>query len=484
MRWQRTVTAAAVTALVVPAAACSGIDLPDLDMPTVTIEVPAGNPFAPGGDQTGKADASGHRGDAIPAATDSGTPTANTSGADRTAPGRVAGGVFGVGTPAPTASDPGAENSSVPPSTMTVTVTATARGTASHGTPLEGLGAQATAPQRTTSYPPTTTAQSTQRADKTTSTATSPATTTTRTATQPTASGRDILAGTSCQIFPDDNVWHADIRALPVDARSDTWLAAIGSGNLHPDFGPSYRAQPVPYGLPITVAPAGTPRVPVTFQYADESDHVGYPLTADTRIEGGPGADGDRHTIIVTADTCELFELFDVRHTADGWVAGSGAHWDLASNALRPAGWTSADAAGLPILPGLLRWSEVTAGAVHHAIRFTAPATAGSYLWPARHEAGSGSAGSRPPMGARFRLAAGFDVSGFSPHAQTILRAMRTYGLILADNGSAWYFQGNADPGWPAALIDELKTIPATAFEAVDTSALQVSADSGLSASG
>ena len=291
----------------------------------------------------------------------------------------------------------------------------------------------------------------------------------------------DVLAGTRCQIFPGDNYWHADIRGLPVNARSAQWLAAMGTSSrkLHPDFGPSYGAQPVPYGIPITVAPAGHARVSVAFDYSDESDHLGYPLGGDTTIEGGPNADGDRHAIVVTADTCELFETYDTHSTATGWTAGSGAHWSLASDALRPDGWTSADAAGLPILPGLLRWDEVAAGHVDHAIRFTTNLTDASHVWPARHDASSHHDPSLPPMGARFRLKASFDVSRYSAQTQVVLRAMQTYGLVLADNGSPWYFQGSADTGWPDALISQLKTIPASAFEAVDVSGLEVSAGSG-----
>jgi hypothetical protein len=281
--------------------------------------------------------------------------------------------------------------------------------------------------------------------------------------------------------LPADNYWHADIRGLPVDGHSAQWLAAMGASTrkLHPDFGPSYGEQPVPYGIPITVVPAGHPRVPVRFDYDDESDQLGYPLGADTLIEGGTNADGDRHAIVVTADTCELFETFDTHSTASGWTAGSGAHWSLNSDALRPDGWTSADAAGLPILPGLLRWDEVAAGHVDHAIRFTTNATDASHLWPARHDASSRNDPSLPPMGARFRLKAGFDISHYSAQTQVVLRAMQTYGLVLADNGSPWFFQGAADTGWPDALISQLKTIPASAFEAVDTSGLRVSANSG-----
>ena len=282
-------------------------------------------------------------------------------------------------------------------------------------------------------------------------------------------------------MFPADNYWHADIRGLPVDAHSAQWLAAMdaGSHNLHPDFGPSYGEQPVPYGIPVTVVPAGHPRVSVVFDYADESDKLPYPLGTDTLIEGGSKADGDRHAIVVTADTCELFETWDTHSSASGWTAGSGAHWSLASDALRPDGWTSADAAGLPILPGLLRWDEVAAGHVNHAIRFTTNLTDATHLWPARHDASSHHDASLPPMGARFRLKASFDISKYSPQTQVVLRAMQTYGLVLADNGSPWYFQGTADNAWPDTVISQLKTIPASAFEAVDTSGLRISPSSG-----
>jgi hypothetical protein len=296
-----------------------------------------------------------------------------------------------------------------------------------------------------------------------------------------TASGSDVLAGTHCQIFPADNYWHADIASLPVDPHSAQWLSAMGASTrkLHPDFGPSDGAQAVPYGIPVTVVPAGQARVPVTFQYADESDQLKYPLGANTLIEGGANSGGDQHAIMVTADTCELFETWDTSDTSSGWTAGSGAHWSLSSDALRPNTWTSADAAGLPILPGLLRYDEVKSGHVDHAIRFTTNETDDSYLWPARHAASSNHNANLPPMGARFRLKASFDISHYSAQAQTVLRAMQTYGLVLADNGSPWYFQGTADNAWPDALIEALKTIPASAFEAVDTSSLEISANSG-----
>jgi hypothetical protein len=295
-----------------------------------------------------------------------------------------------------------------------------------------------------------------------------------------TVSGSDVLAGTNCQIFPADNYWHADIASLPVNAHSAQWLSAMGASTrkLHPDFGPSGDASN-PYGIPVTVVPAGQARVPVTFQYADESDQLKYPLGANTKIEGGANSGGDQHAIIVTADTCELFETWDTSDTSSGWTAGSGAHWSLSSDALRPNTWTSADAAGLPILPGLLRYDEVKSGHVDHAIRFTTNTTDDSYLWPARHAASSNHNANLPPMGARFRLKTSFSIAGYSAQAQTVLKAMQTYGLVLADNGSPWYFQGTADNAWPDALIEALKTIPASAFEAVDTSSLEISANSG-----
>jgi hypothetical protein len=319
-----------------------------------------------------------------------------------------------------------------------------------------------------------------------TATPTPPKPTTTTAAPKPPApparaSGADVLAGTSCQVFPADNYWHADIASLPVDVHSAQWLSAMGASTrkLHPDFGPSYGAQAVPYGIPVTVVKAGHPRVPVTFQYAAESDKLPYPLGSDTLIEGGANSGGDQHAIVVTADTCELFETWDTSDTASGWTAGSGAHWSLTGDALRPNTWTSADAAGLAILPGLLRYDEVASGHVDHAIRFTTNVTDDSYLWPARHAASSNHNASLPPMGARFRLKASFSIAGYSAQTQTVLRAMQTYGLVLADNGSPWYFQGTADNAWPDALISQLKTIPASAFEAVDTSSLEISANSG-----
>ncbi|HVS69078.1 MAG TPA: hypothetical protein VHE56_11030, partial [Mycobacteriales bacterium] len=197
------------------------------------------------------------------------------------------------------------------------------------------------------------------------------------------------LPGSSCTAFPANNVWNTPVNTLPVDSHSATWVRTIGDYNLHPDFGPTYGAQAFPYGIPITYVGGSHAKVRVKFLYSSESDQVRYPLGSDTRIEGGKSAGGDRHAIIVDRSTCRLYEVYDARHTSHGWTGGSGATWSLNGNKLRPAGWTSADAAGLPILPGLLRVGEVKAGHVDHAIRFTTNRTRNRYIWPARHEASS-----------------------------------------------------------------------------------------------
>jgi hypothetical protein len=284
------------------------------------------------------------------------------------------------------------------------------------------------------------------------------------------------LSGTTCPMFPADNWWHADISKLPIDPRSQNWLSHMSRGvDLHPDFGSSFGHGPN-YGLPITVVAHSHPKVRVRFHYAGESDKVRYPLGRDTRIEGG----SDRHAIIVDRGSCKLYETFATRKKDGKWHAGSGAVWSLTKNALRPDGWTSADAAGLPILPGLLRWNEVKRRNIDHAIRFTTDITSKHHLWPARHDAGSKrSLTEFPPMGARFRLRASYHPTGFGPRARAVVRAMKTYGLVLADNGSPWYFQGERNAKWPNSLLDQLKQIPASKFVAVDTSSLKVSNDSG-----
>lgn len=286
------------------------------------------------------------------------------------------------------------------------------------------------------------------------------------------------IAGSSCQAFPEDNYWKADISALPRHERSRQWLARMSTSvDLHPDFGSSFGDGPN-YGIPITVVRHDHRRVKVKFGYAGQSDQVRYPLGKDTRIEGGRNSSGDKHAIVVDRGACRLYETWNTRVRDGRWRAGSGATWRLDSNALRPDGWTSADAAGLPILPGLLRWDEVRDREVDHAIRFTTDVTSRHHLWPARHDAGSKDSLKFPPMGARFRLKAGFSTEGFGPAAREVIRAMKTYGLVLADNGSPWFFQGEQDKHWPDALIADLKEIPASAFLAVDTSSLMVDEDS------
>jgi hypothetical protein len=291
------------------------------------------------------------------------------------------------------------------------------------------------------------------------------------------------IPGTNCPAFPADNVWNTPITDLPVNAQSSIWLAAMDSSStyLHPDYGPSGNARQ-PYGIPWQVVPAGTPFTRITFLYASQSYRGLYPLSARTPIENG----SDRHALMVdprktaTSPACSLFETWDTNYHPNGRsTAGSGAMWNLNSNALRPAGYTSADAAGLPILPGLVNYNEVVSGAMDHAIRFTAQCTQESYLWPARHEAGQADT-SCPPMGARFRLNASFTLpaSSCSAFCQTVLTTMKTYGLILADNGSNWYFQGSADTRWTYTDVDQLKQIPASQFVAVDESCLMVSPNS------
>jgi Bacterial TSP3 repeat len=278
-------------------------------------------------------------------------------------------------------------------------------------------------------------------------------------------SGPTLAGAPGCTVFPADNVWNERVDALPVASNSATLIASIGTGRtFHMDFG-SYSG----YGIPYQVVDAATPRRAVTFDYADESDAGPYPIPATPLIEGG----SDRHLLAVDRDSCRLYELFDVRQTTGGaWRAGSGAQWDLGSNALRPAGWTSADAAGLPILPGLVRYDEVAAGVIAHALRFTAPQTRKAYVYPARHFASSSSSASLPPMGLRVRLAAGANLSGLSPDARVIAVALQRYGMILADNGSPWYVSGMSDPRFDDDVLHELDRFTGADLEVVDTSGL------------
>ncbi len=291
-----------------------------------------------------------------------------------------------------------------------------------------------------------------------------------------------IVPGSTCQIFPADNIWNTDISTMPVNSHSAAWLASTGATTgtlLHPDFGGP------PYGMPINLVHTSHATTNFNFQYWDESDPVvatqqpqgPYPYGSDLLREGPT----DSHLITVDQDTCKLYETWATDYAGPS-TAGSGAIFDLSSNQLRHANWTSADAAGLPILPGLVRLDEVQAGLIAHAIRFTVQSTDRSYLWPARHQAGSASNPNLPPMGARFRLKASYNISGFGASAQVVLTAMKHFGLVVADNGSNWFFQGTMDSGWNSgaypAMIAQLKTIPASAFEAIDESALMVDPNS------
>ncbi|HUS15649.1 MAG TPA: S-layer homology domain-containing protein [Chloroflexia bacterium] len=285
-----------------------------------------------------------------------------------------------------------------------------------------------------------------------------------------------------CPMFPPDNIWNKDISTLPIHPLSATYLATIGTGgHLHADFGSgTYDGQP--FGIPWITVAGSQPRVPVTFDYADESDPGPYPIPTFAPIEGGPTSTGDRHVLVVAqGGGCSLYETWDSHPQADGsWQAGSGARWDLSSNALRPDTWTSADAAGLPILPGLVRYDEVSAGAIRHAVRFTANLTQNTYLWPARHQAGSANT-AYPPMGLRVRLKASFDISSYPPADQVILTALKQYGMILADNGSNWFITGTQDERWDNDVLSQLSAVPGAAFEAVDESSLMIDPNSGQS---
>jgi hypothetical protein len=269
----------------------------------------------------------------------------------------------------------------------------------------------------------------------------------------------------SCPIFPATNVWNKPVASLPVAANSAAMIDAIGiDESVHPDFG-SYLG----YGIPYTVvAGEKTPKVKVKFEYADESDRAGYPIPAHPNQESS----GDGHILLVDKDACKLYELFDASGRGTDWKAGSGAIWDLRSNHLRPNGWTSADAAGLPILPVLVRYDEVAGGAIRHALRFTAKRTAQAHIYPARHDAGDGDAG-LPPMGLRVRLKASFDISKYGKQSRVVLQALKTYGMILADNGSNWFISGASDRRYNDDDLRKLGDVKGSDFEVVDTSSLR-----------
>lgn len=290
-----------------------------------------------------------------------------------------------------------------------------------------------------------------------------------------------------CAVLPADNIWNRDISALPVHAMSATWIATIGAGSpLHPDFGRPYHGRTS--GIPYTIIGPTQPLVPITFTYADDSDPGPYPIPPLVPVEGGAAkpsvGKGDAHVLLVQEGTCELTEIFAARRLAKGasWSSGSGAVFDLNSNALRPETLTSADAAGLPILPGLIRYDEVASGAITHAIRFTASQTQRAYVWPARHYASSLTDPSYPPMGIRVRLKAGVDISGFSTANQVILTALKKYGMFLADNGAPWFIGGAPDNRWDDDELHALTQLHGSDFEVVDESSLMVDPDSGQAA--
>ena len=283
------------------------------------------------------------------------------------------------------------------------------------------------------------------------------------------ASATRLPAAPACPVFPADNSWNRKVDRLPVAADSAAIVRSIGlDDHVHADFGSGlWEGRPI--GIPVTVVSRATPRSRVSFEYADESDRVAYPIPANVRIEGG----SDRHALLVDRDACRLYELFALRRESGRWTAGSGAVWSLRSNRLRPAGWTSADAAGLPILPGLARYEDVARGRIDHALRVTVSRTRRAYVWPARHFASSDTDASLPRMGERLRLRREYPIARFPRQARIVLQAMKDYGLIVADNGSDWYVSGAPDPRWSNDQLHTLHGVPGSAFEVVDARSLR-----------
>jgi hypothetical protein len=293
------------------------------------------------------------------------------------------------------------------------------------------------------------------------------------------AAGPPTIGG--CQMFPSDNVWNTRIDSLPVHAMSNAWVNTIGANTgLKADFG-SGLWDGAPIGIPYTTVAGTQAPVSITFDYDDESDPGPYRIPPNAPVEGG----GDQHVLVVDRDHCTLAEVYDSTKLSDtSWTAGSGAIFDLNSNALRPSGWTSADAAGLPMLPGLARYDEVAAGEIAHALRFTAPQSQKAFIWPARHQAGSSTNQNLPPMGARFRLKSSVNVANYPAQIRVILVALQRYGMILADNGSSWYISGAPDERWNNDTLQQLRAIVGNQLEAVDESSLMVSPNSGQVQSG
>ncbi len=264
-----------------------------------------------------------------------------------------------------------------------------------------------------------------------------------------------------CPVFPANNAWRRDVSHDPLSAHSAAWVASVGThGFLHPDFG----ANPS-YGIPFIGVLASQPKVKITFNaYGSESDKGPYPIPPSAKIEAG----GDRHVLVASAD-CHLYELYGAARSGAGWTAASGAVFNLKSNALRPDGWTSADAAGLPIMPGLVRTREVKAGHIDHALRFTVARTQRGYIHPATHQAGSTTSANVAPMGARFRLKASFSTAGYHGQALVILTCLKKFGMFVADNGSNWFLSGGTESSWNDTDLNQLKSVPGSAFEVVNT---------------
>jgi hypothetical protein len=307
-------------------------------------------------------------------------------------------------------------------------------------------------------------------------TGTPPTATPTRTRT-PTAT-----PGGPCAVFPTNNIWNHNIAALPTHALSNTYMASIGlTDYVHADFG-SGLWEGAPIGIPYVTVPGSQPFVPINFtEYGDESDPGPYPVPGNAPIEGGPNSTGDRHVLVVDTGNCTLYEMYHAYPQLPAWDAGSGAIWHLNSNALRPDTWTSADAAGLPIYAGLVRYDEIATGVIRHALRFTAPQTQQAYVWPARHYASDSTDPSLPPMGLRVRLKASVNISTYPQQARVVLQALKDYGMILADNGAPWYISGAPDERWDNDVLHLLHNLHGSNFEAVDESGLMIDPNSGQS---
>lgn len=282
---------------------------------------------------------------------------------------------------------------------------------------------------------------------------------------QNTQSGESPALSASCSVFPGDNPWNRDVSADPLDSNSDNYINFIlsnGAQSVHPDFGSNPE-----YGIPYTLVGADQALVPIEFRdWPEESDPGPYPIPANAPVEAGD----DAHVLVVDQDNCKLYELYVAQYEGPGWSAASGAIFDLKSNALRPDTWTSADAAGLPIFPGLVRYDEaVTKGEIKHALRFTVDVSQKGFIHPATHEAGSSTSGNAPPMGLRLRLKASYDISGFNGASRVVLTALKKYGMILADNGGNFFISGARDSRWNDDDLEQLKSVPGSAFEVVDT---------------